>query len=273
MIGPILDHVVLDVHDDMDAAVRTYERLGFTLTPRGYHTLGSINHLAIFEQNYLELIGFGTGARAELEAFPRGLNGLVFKTGNAEATSRYAAAAGLPMLPVASFSRPVTIGTETLDASFRTARLDAARTGLGRIYFCEHLTPELVWRNEWLRHRNGTQAIVRLLIAADDLARLGALFSRLFGAGAVRWEVDGLSIQAGKARIDVRRHAAVAVELGDAAPDPAGRPDYMAAITFRVGALDRTARVLTSTIDRARADGNLIVPANACGNVALIFTE
>ncbi|MBV8284358.1 MAG: hypothetical protein JO175_06890, partial [Candidatus Eremiobacteraeota bacterium] len=155
----------------------------------------------------------------------------------------------------------------------RTARLDPARTGLGRIYFCEHLTPELVWRNEWLRHRNGAQTIIRLLVAADEVPRLAALFSGLFGTSAVRWDWDGMSMQAGNARIDVRSHAAVAGELGDAAPEPAGRPDYMAAITFRVGALDRTARVLTSTIDRARADGNLIVPANACGNVALIFTE
>ena len=37
-------------------ALETYRRLGFTLTPRGYHTLGSMNHLAIFGTEYLELI-------------------------------------------------------------------------------------------------------------------------------------------------------------------------------------------------------------------------
>jgi len=30
---------------------------GFTMTPRGTHTLGSINHLAIFGTEYLELLG------------------------------------------------------------------------------------------------------------------------------------------------------------------------------------------------------------------------
>ena len=45
---PTLDHVVVNVHDRIDAAAETYRRLGFTLTPRGYHTLGSMNHLAMF---------------------------------------------------------------------------------------------------------------------------------------------------------------------------------------------------------------------------------
>jgi Glyoxalase-like domain len=272
MSAPILDHVVIDVHDEMDAAVRIYARLGFTLTPRGHHTLGSINHLAMFEQNYLELLGFGDGARAELAAFPRGLNGLVFKTDDADATARDAGAAGLAVLPISSFSRPVTLAGETRDARFRTTRLDPARTGLGRIYFCEHGTPELVWRPEWLGHPNGAQTIVRLLIAGDDPNRLGELFARLFGAGAVHRDAGGLTVQAGNAQIVVRTHAAVAVELGGAAPDAAGRADYMAALTFHVAALDATARVLTSMADVMHAAGSLVVPATACGNVALIFT-
>src|SRR5271166_6148572 len=272
MSAPVLDHVVVDVHDDMDDAVRIYGRLGFTLTPRGHHTLGSINHLAMFEQNYLELLGFGDGARAELAAFPRGLNGLVFKTDDADATARDAAAAGLTVLPVAAFSRPVTLGGESRDARFRTARLDPAGTGLGRIYFCEHATPELVWRDEWLGHPNGAQTIVRLLIAAQRPDRLRDVFARLFGADAVRTGADGVTMQAGNVQIAVRTHAAVEAELGDAAPDAAGRTDYMAALTVRVAALDPAPRALTSVPGVSREAGCVVAPARACGNVALIFT-
>ena len=46
--SPNLDHVVIDVRDRMDEAARVFARLGFQLTPRGYHTLGSTNHLAMF---------------------------------------------------------------------------------------------------------------------------------------------------------------------------------------------------------------------------------
>ncbi len=50
-----IDHVVLVVRD-LDRARATYERLGFTLTPRGYHTLGSQNHCIMFDRDYVELL-------------------------------------------------------------------------------------------------------------------------------------------------------------------------------------------------------------------------
>lgn len=52
-----LDHVVINVHFAMGLAEPLFEALGFTLTPRGYHSLGSINHLIVFGSDYLELIG------------------------------------------------------------------------------------------------------------------------------------------------------------------------------------------------------------------------
>ncbi len=108
---PVLDHVVIDVRDRMDDAARDFAALGFTLTPRGHHTLGSMNHLMMFGTDYLELLGFGAGGatRPELAPFPIGLNGLVFKTEDADAVHAHAAAAGLPILPVQSFSRPVDL--------------------------------------------------------------------------------------------------------------------------------------------------------------------
>ena len=77
---PTLDHVVINARDDMDRAADVYRRLGFTLTERGYHSLGSMNHLAMFGTDYLELIAIPKGAttgRMDLMTFPLGLNGLV----------------------------------------------------------------------------------------------------------------------------------------------------------------------------------------------------
>src|SRR4029077_7452522 len=137
------------------------------LTPRGRHTLGSVNHLAMFTTDYLELLGFGEdgAGRPELMPFPVGLNGLVFKTTDADLVHRHAAAAGLPVLPVQSFSRPVMLDGVRHDARFRTTRLDPAQVAIGRVYFCEHQTPELVWRPEWQRHSNGACAIGRVVLA------------------------------------------------------------------------------------------------------------
>ena len=79
---PTLDHVVINVRDRVDDGAETYRRLGFTLTPRGYHTLGSMNHLAMFGTEYLELIAAPAGdtRRQEILSAPDGLNGLVFGT-------------------------------------------------------------------------------------------------------------------------------------------------------------------------------------------------
>src|ERR1700744_5903962 len=85
---PTLDHVVVNVRDRIDEAADTYRRLGFTLPPRGYHTLGSVNHLAMFGTDYLELIAVkpGEDRRLELLSSPTGLDGLVFGTEDAMAT-------------------------------------------------------------------------------------------------------------------------------------------------------------------------------------------
>ncbi len=57
-----LDHTVINVKFEMDKAQGLFGDLGFFLTDRGYHTLGSINHLMMFGTDYLELLGLPPGA-------------------------------------------------------------------------------------------------------------------------------------------------------------------------------------------------------------------
>src|SRR5580765_1677899 len=97
-----LDHVVINARDDMDHAADVYRRLGFTLTERGYHSLGSTNHLAIFGTDYLELIAIPKGAttgRMDLLNFPFGLNGLVFGSEDSAVTYESLAKVGVPIDP------------------------------------------------------------------------------------------------------------------------------------------------------------------------------
>ena len=71
---PILDHVVFNVRFEMDRAESLFETVGFQLTARGYHTLGSINHLMMLTTDYLELIGLPSPdskpTRADIAAAP-----------------------------------------------------------------------------------------------------------------------------------------------------------------------------------------------------------
>ncbi|MBS0528030.1 MAG: VOC family protein, partial [Proteobacteria bacterium] len=114
-----LDHVVVNVRDDMDRAADIYRNLGFTLTERGYHSLGSINHLAMFGTDYLELIGLPKGTasgRMGLLEYPPGLNGLVFGSEDSTKTYQALTEAGVQAEPPMEFTRPVTFDGGTGDA-------------------------------------------------------------------------------------------------------------------------------------------------------------
>jgi hypothetical protein len=273
--SPVLDHVVIDVRDRIDEAMSRFASLGFLLTPRGHHTLGSVNHLAMFSTDYLELLGFGEGGatRTEIARFPAGLNGLVFKTADADSVHRHAQAAALPVLPVQAFSRPVELGGATRDARFRTTRLDPDKVTMGRVYFCEHQTPDLVWRPEWQAHPNGALAIARVVVATDDPGRTAALFRDLFGGEAVT-ERDGRQVMTtGTAQVELAAPNMVAAEFGETAAEPAGRAEYMAALVIRVRSLHETEQQLSRVPDIKVDPRRLLVPAAAAFNTTIVFSE
>ena len=275
LASPLIDHVVIDVREHMDEAMRCFASLGFLLTPRGRHTLGSVNHLAMFATDYLELLGFGEdgATRTELARFPRGFNGLVFKTTDADLVYRHAEAARLPVLPVQAFSRPVAIDGTIRDARFRTTRLDPEKVTIGRVYFCEHLTPDLLWRPEWQIHANGASSIARVVVVTADPSRRAKLLRDLFGGDSVS-ERDGRQVMtAGSAEVEFALPNSVAGEFGEATAEPAGRAEYMAALGIRVPSLPETAQQLR-TIQGVRVEPHrLVVPAAAAFNTTIVFSE
>lgn len=181
-----LDHVVVNTLRNMDVAHDCFAAMGFTLTPRGHHSLGSINHLMMTRGAYLELVGVPETGRQRQDVLesPFGLNGMVLRSADADTTYAGLMAAGLPAQPPVSFSRPVHLDGREQDARFRTVRLPAETFPAGRVYFCQHLTPELVWRPEWLEHPNGFRAIRRLVVGSPDGAREARLYAALAGSAA-----------------------------------------------------------------------------------------
>ncbi|WP_428486084.1 VOC family protein [Rhodopila sp.] len=273
---PTLDHVVVNVRDRIDQAADTYRRLGFTLTPRGYHTLGSINHLAMFGTDYLELIAATPGdtSRPEIMEAPIGLEGLVFGTEDAAATFDALRQAEVPIDPPQQFSRPVEIKTGQRDAVFRTVRLPRGTAPAGRLYFCQHLTRHLVWRDEWRQHANGAVGVARAVIAAESPDTVGTLFTRMFGPRAVRATDDGCALTLGLSRFDVVTPAALWEMFGDAAADSRGRRDYMAALTFQTLSLDAAETALEAGGIRGvdRIGTSVLVPATEAFGVTLEFS-
>lgn len=272
---PTLDHVVVNVRDQMEDAFVKYCRLGFSLTPLGRHTLGSINHLAVFGTDYLELLGLpqGSTARTELSDGPLGLSGIALGTHDADGVQAALAAAGAPVLPPLAFSRPVELPGGARDASFRVVRL--AREGaVGRFFFCGHLTRDVVWRDEWRRHPNGVLGIAGIVIAAERPDTLGDFFASLFGRDAVVPIAGGLRLGLGLTRLEVVTPAEVVRRFAAAAPAPDGRAEAMVGLVLRTAGLARAEAALRAGGPRfVREPERLLVPpAEACG-VALEFCE
>ena len=273
-----LDHVVINARDDMDRAADIYRRLGFTLTERGYHSLGSINHLAMFGTDYLELIAVPKGAtsgRLDLLDYPVGLNGLVFGSEDSTVTYDELSKAGVPVDPPVEFTRPVKVGGQAHDARFRTVRMKPGVVPYGRIYYCHHFTRELVWRDEWRHHDNGTVAVVRALIVEPDPAKGAKLYADMFGREAVRDIKGGRSVVIGNSRFDIVSQSELSAQFGAAAPAPEGRNAYMAGLTLRTVSLAKAARALQEgkiggVVQSAE---RLVVPAREAFNAVLEFVE
>lgn len=190
-----LDHIVINSLFETDAAAAVLGGLGFTLTPRGYHTLGSINHLMVFADNYLEIIGLPPGVpvqRKELLDSPLGIDGLVFAITDADACHAALTQDGVAAHPVQHFSRPLTIDGAEQQARFSVVRLLPGQFAAGRVYFCHHLTPELVWRKEWQQHANGVTDITGLTIVSGDPDATRAQYARL-GIDHQRFTLDVVS--------------------------------------------------------------------------------
>jgi hypothetical protein len=271
---PTLDHVVINLRDQIDAGLACWRRLGFTMTPRGYHTLGSMNHLAILGSEYLELIAAAPGdtRRAEILAAPCGLNGLVFATEDSAGVYEALHAAGVAVEPPLEFSRPVELSGGPKDARFRTVRLMSGTVSAGRIYFCHHFTRDLVWRDEWRHHANGATGIVRAVIAAREPSGLAGVFRRMFGSDAVQRSGTGYSLVVGLSRFDIVTMEQLAREFADAAP-PDERPEFMAALTVRTRSLELAAGALgAGSVEGLRREPDrIVVAATEAFGVALEF--
>lgn len=272
-----LDHVVINARDDLDRAADIYRRLGFTLTERGYHSLGSANHLAMFGTDYLELIAVPKGAtsgRRDLLNYPFGLNGLVFGSEDSTITYDALAKAGVPVEPPVEFTRPVKVDGTARDARFRTVRMKAGGVPYGRVYYIHHLTRDLVWRDEWRHHANGVVAVVRALIVEPDPAAGAKLYADMFGREAVRDIKGGKNVVIGNSHLDVITEAALKEQFGASVPAAEGRSAYMAGLTFRTASLAKVAQALQAgNIEFVQSPGRLFVPARLALNALLEFVE
>jgi catechol 2,3-dioxygenase-like lactoylglutathione lyase family enzyme len=208
-----IDHLVLGVRD-LDAAAASYERLGFTVTPRGVHPWGTWNRLVqLADQSFLELLAVGEAEKIaehregffSFGAFMRdriaegeGLAMLVLTSDGAHYDHAAFEAAGLPTFSPFAFGRVA----RSPDGSERRVAFDLTFTASEAVpkvgfFTCHHRHPENFWREELQRHANGATGLAGVTLATSKPAEAGA-FLRAFACGSggeAGVVLDGASVE------------------------------------------------------------------------------
>ena len=246
------DHALIGVAD-LEAARRTYQRLGFTTCPRGKHIgWGTANYCIMFGGDYLELLGIVDASQFtnNLDSFlaekGEGLLGMCFASDDIDAL-----AVKLGSEP-SQLKRLLELPDGTVEPHFRLLHPPAgAMPGLSG-FFCQHLTPELMRQPDWLVHANGAVGIASLTIAVADVLDAAHAYGQIFGQRAV---------QLGHAQADIMLGGGRLRLIAD------GQPEGLVDLAVRVTDLAATIEYLdTAGVAYVQAPEELIVaPQEACG--------
>jgi len=248
-----LDHLGHFV-PDLDAAAAVWEKLGFKVTPTSVHQVsgkpaGTSNRCVMLDEGYLELLAptmdtpNAQRVRERMKLFV-GVHLACFGTPDAAAEQRRLADHGFEPEPVVALQRKIDTGDSV---GFRVVYVSAGKMPEGRVQYCEHLTPELVWREAFVNPFR----LRAVYVVADDPEETAARWGR-FGGLLPRPE-DGfvrLDTARGRVVIGTRKNLERVLGHAPAAPALAGyalacvAPDAFAARCRKAG-LEVAGRVVT----------------------------
>ncbi len=234
-MGLEIDHLYSLV-DDRERAAAAMRASGFALTEAGMHAgRGTSNNLAVFAGPYWELLAVDAPTpsnrhlRALLESGP-GLLGCALATTDIEADRTRLRRRGIEVAEAQDVSRPVRIGDRDDVARFRVAQIEPPAGFAGTFFFCEHLTPELVWPSPLPVHPNGAVGIDGLTVVSSEPRAAAERLARLFDSAIDR--SDGWTVKAGALALRCLDPARLA-RFHPEAPRRFGSADRFAGIALR----------------------------------------
>lgn len=247
-----IDHPVIAVRD-MAGARGVFERMGFTVPPRGSHIeWGTGNWCIMFKDDYLELRGIidparpthGTGKFLEKR---EGIMGVALATIGAAKSHDLLVKNGYRPKPVTHLTRNFELPEGWAKPRFALTFMEEKEVppGLMHVVFCEHLTPELIRKPEFLRHANTAKRCLSMTGVVADPAAAAEAHTRFFGADAVSQASGQLVVDMGKGtHFRFIRPADLAAVLGGVAFDTPIESPYLAAIAIEVESADAAAKAM-----------------------------
>jgi catechol 2,3-dioxygenase-like lactoylglutathione lyase family enzyme len=278
-----LDHPVIAARD-LDAARVTWERLGFTIPPRGSHIEWGTGNLCImFPDDYLEVRGIVDASRftmnldKHLDQFGEGLMGVAFRTDNVQTSYREMVDHGMRVAEPRRLTRNFEHPEGWTQPSFELCVPEPDDIeGLMHVVVLQHLTPKLIRRPDFLSHQNACVGVNAMAGIIHDAERVAAKLALLLGDDSVQTNADRvhLVVPTGQ-QIDLLLPHVYQARFGDIGRESDSKTPRLGAMTLRVEDLGRTQDVLAGN-DVAFGnpdEGTIRVgPEYACG-VVLDFTE
>jgi catechol 2,3-dioxygenase-like lactoylglutathione lyase family enzyme len=201
-----IDHTLVGVRD-LEAARATWERLGFTLTPRGRHIgWGTGNYCVMLESGYIELLGivdpgqFLNNLGVFLEK-REGLMSLSFGTDDPAACAAALQRAGIAFDGPKPLQRKLELPEGEVLPEFDLLYLNHEATPDVAAFITHHRTPGLIRRPEWLRHANRARRLMSVTVVSDDPVRTAIGYLPLFGPDRIQVSDAMTVVDTGASRI------------------------------------------------------------------------
>jgi hypothetical protein len=224
--GLVLDHVSHFV-PELPAAARALEALGFAVTPASAQRTqdgpaGTSNVCVMLEHGYLEFLAptmdtpNAQRLRATMARYP-GVHLCCFGTPDAEGEHHRLGNHGFSPLPMVNLQRETA---ERQTAKFQVVRCPPEKMPEGRIQFVQQLTPEALWRPQYLGHTNNVVKLACVFVVARDPVAASARWAQ-FAALLPRPAGDFVHLPTARGHVLIGRRENWNALLGDAPAAPA----------------------------------------------------
>ncbi|MAZ01853.1 MAG: hypothetical protein CMN56_01825 [Sneathiella sp.] len=279
-----IDHALIGV-EDLEEARSQYEKLGFTLTPRGSHIgWGTANYCIMFDEDYIEILGIvdpsleTNGLDTALAERGEGLLGLALASDAPEATQKSLKEAGLEPSDILPLKRKLELPEGDVLPEFKLIRLtSSAGLSTKNLFICHHMTPELVRQEkDWLSHANGAKYINSIVVVVEDPDSLAEYYQRLCGSINVTLTDNTLTVRFGKGSIIFVNDRDIDLLFpGLTISDEMPTLPYLIAMTIVVDSLQETENTLNRNGVRTQkiATGTLRVNPSDTNGLLLEFTD
>lgn len=284
-----IDHLVLPV-TTLKLARSRLTALGFTVAPDAQHPFGSGNCCILFSnRTYLEPITILDRVAADVAAAEgvffikrlkrfaehrrsEGFAMVALNSDDAEAALADLEAAGLSNGSLYAFERMAQMpdGSEQ-EIGVRLAYADDPNAPDATFFACQHLSPELLFRPDYLTHPNGALGICGVTAVAENPADFHILLAGATGQRALRATSFGVEATVDGEAVAVLTPAGFRARYGVEPPDP-HRGLLFAAFELSVSDLD-AAEALVGDAGTRHGDMVVVKPAPGLSAVMAMRSE